>query len=99
MRASSLFALLALSLAAGCEDGPYALPPGEFACGASFCQLSTQFCVLTTIDAGPATPSCAPLMEACGSATPTCSCVASECATPGTCKQNADGSIILSCSK
>jgi hypothetical protein len=52
--------------------------PGLFACGAGFCELTTQYCLhdVSDVVGEPDVYTCQPLPGGCGS-TPSCPCVAS----------------------
>jgi hypothetical protein len=95
MRAPLLaFALVAVL--SGCQDGPFAPPPGSFFCGDGSCAIGDQFCVERPgQDGGPAVAACAPASSFCAKGTADCSCVASQCA--GTCTTGDDGSVTLTC--
>ena len=94
MRAS--FFVLAAALLLACKDGPYSAPPGQFYCGSTYCEISTQFCVLAPgADGGAEVASCASISTACLDGVASCACVKSQCA--GTCQQADDGSVTLTC--
>jgi len=90
MRTAGLVvSIVALLSVAACEDGPYDQPPpGDFACGSTFCDSLTKICLQSKAGA-----TCEPVPEACDG-TPSCSCAVS--CTGGTC-QSTDGSITVSC--
>jgi hypothetical protein len=95
MRAFGSLLLFAV-LVPACQDGPYSAPPGDFFCGSTYCEISTQFCVLAPgADGGAQTAACGAATGACPDGMPTCACVASQC--QGTCSQGADGSVTLTC--
>jgi hypothetical protein len=91
MRPIALLAsVFALALISGCEDGPYDQPPpGDFACGTTFCDTLTQICIEET-----AGSTCENAPPACNGA-PACSCAVS--CTGGTCSAASDGSITVTC--
>ena len=96
-------ALAALALFAGCEDGPFDVPPpGDFFCGAEPCEIATHYCIHAPApDAGVTEQAvCAALPAACGNA-PTCACVMSACTGGGgsapSCAKGGDGSITVGC--
>jgi hypothetical protein len=81
-----------------CEDGPYGAPPGQFFCGSTTCEISTQYCVIAPApDGGANVATCGVATAACPNGTPDCACVAYQCA--GTCQAGSDGSVTLTCTK
>jgi hypothetical protein len=99
MRPIALLAsLFALVLVPGCEDGPDdAPPPGDFACGKTFCDTLTQICVVepstVAVESGA---TCENVPAACNGE-PACDCAVS--CTGGTCAAASDGSITVTCTE
>ena len=72
-------------------------PPNSFACGALFCDRSTQYCNRTTSDVGgePDGFLCKALPAGCGAA-PDCACAASE-PCGNLCEKTMDGGLLVTC--
>jgi hypothetical protein len=72
-------------------------PPGQFACGAHFCQPDAEYCEREISDVAtiPDTYRCRPLPAACG-ASPSCACL-SGVACGSTCAPTANGGLKVNC--
>ena len=79
------------------DNGTCPAPAGKFACGSTFCDTATSYCVRGTSDIGgePNNYTCAPLPAGCG-APPACACLAQEnCGFM--CEAGGSGGLILTC--